>query len=88
LILSDTNRYLLPGGTGALHLATVLDGLREYICFYYGGNVYIEEITGGHLEFIEDDRLAEEIAEFLRERGVLDISKPTLPDDQWLRREG
>ena len=32
--------------------------------------VYIEEITGGHLEFIDDDSLAQALAKFLEEKKV------------------
>jgi len=84
LILSDTNRFYLKG-TPALHLATVLDGLKEYICFYLNGNIYIEEITGGHLEYIKDEEKVDEIRHFLEEAKVLDATRPLLPDDVWLR---
>lgn len=36
------------------------------------GKVYIEEISGGSLEFIEDDPLAQGIRDFLDSEGVLD----------------
>lgn len=83
--LSNTNRFWLPGTNNkALHLATILDGLREYMCFFLDGKVYIEQITGGSLEFIEDDSLAEELTNFLCENKVLEANKPILSDDVWL----
>lgn len=87
-ILIDTNRYNLKGTNNRfLHLATVQRGLREYMCFIdkTNGKTYIEEITGGSLQFIEDDFLAEELTNFLTETGVLNIGKPALPDTDWLR---
>lgn len=81
--LVDTNRYYLPG-TGALHLASVQEGVHEYICFYLAGKIYIEEITGGHLEYIEDDSLAQGLTDFLTFQGVLSSNKPLLPDQSWL----
>jgi hypothetical protein len=49
------------------------------------GKIYIEEITGGHLEFISDDSLAESLMKFLEQHNVLDMSKPMLPDNKWLK---
>lgn len=37
---------------------------------------FIEEITGGSLSFIDDDQLATELANFLTEKGLLNISWP------------
>ena len=88
-LLANNNRFDLPGTDGRfLHLATIHKSVREFMCFAdkHYGKIYIEEITGGNLSFIKDDSLVESITEFLRERGVLDIGKPTLPDEQWLRR--
>jgi hypothetical protein len=47
--------------------------------------IYIEETTMGNLRYIDDDRLVEGIANYLREEGVLDVAKPFLPDTDWLR---
>lgn len=88
--LINSNRYSLAGTNGVwLHLATVAEGVREFMCFTQvkTRKVYIEEITGGNLQFIEDDALAEGIHNFLTERGVLDMAKPLLPDDKWLRKK-
>jgi len=84
--LVDSNRFYLPGTNNRyLHLATLHNGIREYMCFAEVGaqKIYIEEITGGSLQFIEDEALAGALHEFLREAGVLDINKPLLPDKVW-----
>lgn len=89
--LIDTNRYHLPGTNGKfLHIATVHAGVREFMCFadIEQSQVYIEEITGGQLHFIEDDSLADGISAFLTYHGVLDLSRPLLPDEQWLYKTG
>lgn len=80
MTITDRNRYYLKG-TPALHLATIQEGLREYICFHLSGQIFIEEVSGGHLERIEDDSLAEELTNFLTKEGVLDSRKPLLPDE-------
>lgn len=73
-IISDATNFYLPGtGNRFKHLATVLCGTREYIAFIdlRGGTTYIEEITGGHLEQIQDDTLWTELAAFLQEKQIL-----------------
>jgi hypothetical protein len=85
--LISTNRYYLPNTNNRfLHLASIHYGVREFICFKdtFEEKMYIEEITGGHLQFIDDDALAEGLSDFLRDNGVLNIDKPTLPDKHWL----
>lgn len=87
--LIDSNRFYLPGTHERfLHLASVHHGVREFMCFMdvRTQKVYIEEVTGGHLEFVEDDSLVSDIHCFLIETGVLDVGKPTLPDTDWLRK--
>jgi len=87
--LIDSNRYYLPGTSGRwIHIATVHHGLREYMCFADRSNnkMYIEEITGGSLEFIDDDSLAQGLADFVTDRCVLDVTKPLLSDNEWLRK--
>lgn len=87
--LVDSNRYFLQGTNNRfLHLATVHQNTKEYMCFQDGltGCTYIEEITGGSLQFIDDDSLAMALAKFLEECGVTDVAKPTLPDSVWLRK--
>lgn len=87
--LINTNRFYLPvvgDPKGWLHLASIQDGLREYMCFIntHTQEVFVESITGGHLEQIEDDSLAEALYQFLDQNGILDRSKPLLPDKEWL----
>jgi hypothetical protein len=41
-----------------------------YFIDSYTGNTYIEEITGGHLARIEDDKLWEALARFIHEKGL------------------
>lgn len=84
--LVDSNRFYLPNTNGQyLHLATVQRNLREYICFAHVATqqVYIEEITGGSLEFIEDDQLAAALHDFLVDTGALRMDRPLLPDKEW-----
>lgn len=84
--LVDSNRFYLPNTRGQyLHLATVQRNLREYICFAHvkTQKIYIEEITGGSLQFINDDQLADALHSFLVDRGVLRMDRPLLPDKQW-----
>ena len=72
------------------HLATVEDGVHEYMCFLCMKNnkVFIEEITGGQLEFINDDSLALDIAKFLESKGITDILKAHSTIEQYrLKRE-
>ena len=85
--LLNSNRFYLPGQTEFLHLASVSDGVKEYICFanVHNQKVYIEDISNGSPSFIEDDFLVEAIADFLTRKKVLDLSKPLLPDDIWYR---
>jgi hypothetical protein len=88
--LIDTNRHYLKGTNDRfLHLATVQMGVREFICFadlLTRKPPYIEEVTGGHLEFIEDEQLAKALEDFLRYHKVLSMTKPLLPDAEWYRR--
>ena len=87
--LADTNRYHLPGQDRFLHLATVHQNMREFMCMIdtLTQQTYIEEISGGHLEVIKDDGLFQGIHDFLLDRGILSISRPALPDDVWLRNK-
>lgn len=72
--LSDDSIFVLPGQLTFLHLATIHYGVREYMCVVdqRTNKVYIEEISVGTLEFIEDDSLAQGIRDFLDDKGVLD----------------
>jgi len=79
----NSNRFLLPlqGDGGMLHLATAKDGVHEYLAFYLSltGKIYVEEVTGGHLETIEPRERHEDVVAFLTIKGILDGS-PLLPD--------
>ena len=80
--LLNTNRFYLAGtNKHFVHLATVTYNIREFMCFVdtISQKVYIEEISGGHLEFIEDDSLAQALASFLTEAKILDMTKRLLP---------
>ena len=71
----DSDQYALPGTNKRfVHLATVGRNTREFIYFIdrITNERYIEEITGGHLEFIEKESLAKEIEDFLVQRLNLD----------------
>lgn len=59
-----------------VHLATVQDGIREYICFFdiHDQKMYIEEITNGSLEFISDDSVVRELADFLLGKNVTNLT--------------
>lgn len=84
--LINTNKFYLKGTNNRfLHLATIEDGPKEYMCFYdkRTSSMYIEEITGGTLMFIQDEQLAFELTKFLEYNKVIDISKPTLSDQEW-----
>jgi hypothetical protein len=79
LKILDTNRFYLSGAPEYLHLASVEDGFKEYVCFYkrIGHMIYIEEITGGNLKIIEEDDKWRDIYLFLLERKAL--NEPFLP---------
>lgn len=100
--LIDTNRYYLPGQERFLHLATLVHTIggwsnliavqKTFLCFadtLGEKKVYIEELdAAGQLQFIEDDKLVADIAQYLTEAGVLDITRPLLDDTTWLRNRG
>lgn len=87
--LIDSNRFFLPGTQDKyLHLATVHNNCREYMCFanIETKKLYIEEITGGIGPlFINDDILAFELTKFIEDKGLIDMSKPLLTDTNWLK---
>jgi len=69
----NKNKYPLPGTNGQwIHLASIQYGLREFIYFLNRGTqkTYIEEITGGKLEVIDDDNLWNDLAMTLKEAGL------------------
>lgn len=81
--LLNTNRFYLAGTNKSyIHLATISSGLKEIMCFANTktSKIYIEEITGGQLSFIEDDSLVEDVVRFLTELKILDMTKSLTPD--------
>jgi len=54
------------------HLATITAGVKEFMYFLdtQSGLTYIEEITGGHLEKIDDDNLWNDLAKLLQDNLV------------------
>lgn len=88
--LINSNRFFLnvpAEPENWLHLAEVQDGVHTYICFAdkITATIYIEEVIGSHFELIEDDNKVADIAEFLRERKILDMTHPLLSDKQWFK---
>jgi hypothetical protein len=77
ILLISTQQFSLPGTKQRFwHMATLHMGFREFMVFRdrLTQQVYIEEITGGHgPNFIADQQLAEELANFSREKGILKI---------------
>ena len=76
--LVDSNTYPLKGTSGwFLHLASIVAGLREFVCFQdkKTSKVYIEEVSGGSLSFIDDDSLAYDLAKFLEDKGVTSFKR-------------
>jgi len=68
----DTNPFPLkiPECPNAIwHLATVHEGVREYIYYVtlWDRQFYLEEITGGSLQKIEEDERWEALAHFIEE---------------------
>ena len=76
-----------PPNHHMIHLGTIEDGLREYVVLLckdgsHQGKVYIEEVVlntvdyttdvFANCKFIEDDNLAQELANFAAEKGLTD----------------
>jgi hypothetical protein len=89
--LINTRTFGLPPDNGvyATHLATVMWGMREFVYFRIDstGQTYIEEVIlrpnyalGGKIiakyKLIEDDDLWQDLAEFLREKGLTEMKLP------------
>lgn len=82
--LMNTNRYFLKGSNHRmLHIASIQKGLREFMIFIdlKEQEAYFEEVTGGHLEVIDDDNLFEDLGAFINEHKLLHI-KAGLPDSE------
>ena len=90
--VKDSNIFLVPNNPHMVHLATIQDGLREFIVMYcrqgpQKGKCYIEEVVlhstdwskdvFANLKFIEDDNLAFDLAKFVEDKGLTDIKKRT-----------
>ena len=68
------------------HRATVGYGAREFIVFIdnlplFTGEIpktYIEEVSGGHLEQVEDDSLWEALGKFAGDMGLLEMQPPII----------
>lgn len=75
--LINSNRYYLPGQTRFIHIATCIDGLKEYICMIdtKTQQCYIEELTYRGLEFIEDDNIVKDIQGLLESKHLLDMKQ-------------
>lgn len=87
--LTDTNRYYLPGQNIFLHVGTVSYNGRDFIAMIdtQTNQAYIEELTTAGLIFIEDDKLAQELNDFLVYNKVLLINRPMIPDKGWYYRK-
>jgi hypothetical protein len=76
--ITNSNQFPLPNTNKRfVHLATVVDGLREYMMFRdeTEARVYLEEFTGGQLNMIEDDDTWHNIMQYLVQAGVADVTK-------------
>ena len=88
--LKNSDIFPLPGNSHMLHLGTIEYSLREFIVMGcvrgpYKGNTYIEEIVlntvdysndvFANCKFIDDNNLAEDLANFAREQKLLDIEE-------------
>jgi len=81
----NSNRFHLPNTDKKyLHLATVTDRMREYICFLEmsTNKMFIEEITTGQLEYVFDESIVEEIATLLHEAHLTDLRYGLLVPDK------
>lgn len=82
--LVNTNRFPLPGTNERfVHIATVTDSMREFVCMFdsHEKKLYVEEVTGGSLEYIDDDSLAQELADFLFHHKVTDLTQGDMVAD-------
>lgn len=62
------------------HRATIGYNCREFMVFvdHVRGQSHIEEITGGHLERIEDESLHSSLSNFAVEKNLLSLGLPPL----------
>jgi hypothetical protein len=76
--IKDKRRVPLPVQNAPLgrweRRAIINYGTREFMVFidtYYGGAAYIEEIVGGHLEKIKDNKLHDAMSTFVETNGLI-----------------
>jgi len=88
--IKNKNIFPMPGNGHLLHMATVGYGLREFIVMVgvqgdIKGKAYIEEAVlttvnysedvFANLKFIDDDNLANDLAEWVMDKGLLDMKE-------------
>ena len=86
--IKNTNIFPMPGNRHLMHMATIGYGLREFIVMVgiqgeIKGKAYIEEAVlttvnysedvFANLKFIDDDNLANDLTNWVLERGLLDM---------------
>jgi hypothetical protein len=72
--LVDDKKYALQGTKGRfIHMATVRGGLREFVLLQDQalGDIYLNEITAGGVDVIEDDELFKAVYAFLLEHDIV-----------------
>jgi len=88
--IKNKNLFPMPGNSHLIHMATVGYGLREFIVMIgvsgiVKGKAYIEEAVlttvsydediFANLKFIDDDNLAEDLAKWAQDKGLLDLKE-------------
>jgi hypothetical protein len=88
--IKNKNIFPMPGNGHLLHMATVGYGLREFIVMVgvqgnIKGKAYIEEAVlttvnysedvFANLKFIDDDNLANDLAAWVMDKGLLDMKE-------------
>jgi hypothetical protein len=85
--IKNSEIFPMPGNPHLLHLGTIEYGLREFVVMLHIANqsCYIEEVVLNNvdfssdvfagLKFIDDDSLANDLAKFAEEKGIIDIPK-------------
>jgi len=88
--IKNKNIFPMPGNGHLMHMATVGYGLREFIVMVgirgdIKGKAYIEEAVlttvsysedvFANLKFIDDDNLANDLAEWVMDKGLLDMKE-------------
>ncbi len=76
--LVDSNIYPLVGTNERYwHMSTTSAGLRTFLQFFDAetNKMYLEELKGGQLEFIDDDIVFNDLGQFLNELKLLDLQR-------------